>query len=454
MTRRRLRAVGVAALLTLGPGAVQVVAQAGEPLTLDEAVRIALRTNVRIDRDEAAVLAAAADYRAGWGAFLPTASLNGGLGHSAFTTNSFANPDGTVTEVPLPVQSQSNASTQGLSLAFDVFDGGGRFADLRSRRAGESAALYRLSSTERTLSRDVKLAYYEALKQDHLVNVAGRQLEGRRRDLEVARRRYEIAAVNRTDVLGAEIEVLNAELALVQAQTERESAGRALQIQMGREPEPGELPSLADVPRAPSADRLDPPSLVAVALGTKPEISALEADVEAADAGVWRARSTYLPSVRVNYGYGRSESQGPRGDFFVLDPSNTSHSFSLTATWNLFDGFDREAQNAQARASARQRRADLTLRRLSLEQEVRDQIAELAARSRRLDIRERNLSVAQQRLDMMQERYRLGTVEYVDLLSAISQLTTAEQSVIQERYEYLKAWANLEEQVGSAAEAP
>jgi len=420
-----------------------------DTLDLSRAVRVAFDNNPELTSAEARVDAAAAGQRANWGSFIPSASISANLRKTDFSTVTFQDPDGSSITLPAPLSSTQHGANQGLNLSWDLFRGGSRFSDIKGGAASLRAANRRMSNVERVVTRQVRVAYFEALKQASFVDVAEDQVAGRQRDLEVARRRYEIAAVNRTDVLGAEIEVGEAELALVEAQTAELAALRDLKVQMGLEAEAGGYPALLDVEDVPSSAGLQTQRLVTSALTTKPEIRALEAEVEAASASLWGARATYLPTISLGFSYGRSESLGPDGTFWNFDLNNTGSTFSVAASWNIFDGFSREEQTARASSSLRVSEADLTARRLSLEKDVRDLVAEIQARDRRLGLQQRNFQLAETRLQMMQERYRLGTVEYVDLLSAIRQLTDAERNLIQERYEYLKLWARLEEQVGN-----
>ncbi|MFQ5688686.1 MAG: TolC family protein [Gemmatimonadota bacterium] len=417
-----------------------------DTLTLERAVRIALGRNPDIQDARSRADAAGAAHRANLGSFLPSAQASLNLSRNSFKTVTFPSPEGSSQKLDTPLESVTKSASQGLRFSWDLLRGGRRIAELRQGSAARRATRYRLSATERTVVGTVRRAYYSALKQQGLVEVARRQLEGRRRDLEVARRRYEIAAVMRTDVLGAQILLGQAEVDLLDAQNAERAAKRTLQVAMGREAE-GDV-VLRDVEIAPAVDPLDVRQLVATAIATQPELAALQADVATASAALWAARTSYIPTISLGFSLNRSESLGPNGDFFTFNPSNRARLFSVSASWNVFDGFGREDQAVQAAAGRRQAEAALTKRRLALEKEVRDFVQEIGSRARRLELQRRNFELAQQRVDLTREQYRLGTIEYVELLQAIQQLTAAERSLITERYDYLSAWANLEERVG------
>lgn len=423
-----------------------------DTLTLERAVAIALDRNPEVRRAAAAVDGAAAERRTAWGAFLPSVHADASFSRFDFRTHTFPAPDGSSVRLDEPLEDVRKGSSQGLWLRWELPGGGQRFVSLRETSAAARAASARLGATERQVRAAVERAYFEALARQAVAGVAERQLEERRQDLEVARRRYEIAAVDRTDVLGAEIELGTAELALLESRDAAEAARRDLYVQMGLEPEAAPGVTLREPPPAPpaeAAEALEVGPLVDGALATEPELVALGAEAEAAAAGQWTARSRYLPDLALSLGLSRSETLGPEGRFFVFDPSNRTTAFSLSAQWTLFDGFRREGEVAAASVRERTARAERARRALVLEAEVRDLVREIQTRARRLAVMERRVELAQRRLEMTRERYRLGAVDYVELLTAAGQLTDAERGLIQERYDYRKAWAGLEERVGN-----
>ncbi|MFQ5677875.1 MAG: TolC family protein [Gemmatimonadota bacterium] len=423
-----------------------------DTLTLDRAISVALRENPEVRQAAAAQSRAHADRRANLGAFLPSVDGSLGFSRTSFRTITFPAPEGSAERLDQPLDGVTKSSSQGLNFGWDLLRGGSRFAELARSGAETTAADRRVTAAERRVVAEVKRRYYEALKQQRLVEVAERQLAARRQDLEETRRRYELAALTRADLLGAEIQLGDAELALLDARDLYRQAIRDLRAQMGVEEEAAtEEVVLGDVGSLPSSGGLEVGALVRRAFASEPELAAIQADLAAASASLWMGRAGYLPNIRLGYGIRRSESLGPEGSFFVFDPSNRSYSFSVSVSWNLFDGFQREQQTAQASAARRDAQARLLQRRLEVESDVRNFTDEIRRRAERLAVQDRNLELARERLAVAREQYRLGAITFFQLQTAIGEVTTKESQVIQERYEYLKAWASLEERVGEAA---
>ena len=432
--------LGCLVLVPEGAGAQQT-------LPLEQAIRTALLHNPRMASAEASASAAAASRWADWGAFLPTATANASVSRTDFRTLTFPNPDGTTTVLDEAIDDVNKNNSAGLNFGLRL--GPDQFANLGAGGARREAADHRFAATSSDVVRQVKVAYFDALKAQALVGVADRQALARLQDFEVTRNRYQIAAASRSDLLGAEIDLRNAELRAMDAADAFVSAVRQLRGTLGQDVSAVAADDLVlvDPERIPDAGALDADGLVAAARSSNPDLRALAADARAASASVWSARATYLPTLNFGLNLGRGRQVGSNESLFSFSPANTSRNVSMSASWPLFNGFQRKRQNAEASSQLAQARASLTTEELRIEREVRDLVDRLQRRSRRLEVMERNAELAEERLDLAREQYRIGSIAYFNLQQAIESLDQAQQDVLDERYELLKDWAELEQRV-------
>ncbi len=448
----RARGVGGGARLVLPFLALAALPGTGlgqETLGLEQALRTALASSPSLESAEAAAAAASSSRWADWGAFLPSVSASASLSQTDFTNVTFLTPEGSPAEIDPPLEDVSKSSSAGLSFGLPLLSPE-RIGNLKSGGARKDAAYLRLTSTQRTVIRDVKRAYFEALKQQKLLEVAETQLAARRSDLEVTQERYRIAAASRSDLLGAEIDVGDAELRVLAALDAFEAGVRSLQVVLGErvtDVQPRDV-RLLDVESVPSVAGLDAAELVGTARSSNPGLQALALDEKAASASLWAARADYLPRIELGYTLGRGKQLAREQSLLDFSPANTSSTFRITGSWNLFSGFSRKRQTAEADRALRQTRADRTQQSLQLEKEVRDLVGELGRRARRLELLARTSELAAERLDLAREQYRLGSIQYFNLQQAIDRLTQAEQTLFTERYDYLIRWAELEQRVG------
>ncbi len=204
---------------------------AQQVVTLERALELALTRNPSVESAEASAAAASSARWADWGAFLPTARANASLVATDFTNVTYLTPEGSPAIIDPPLTDNSKSSNASLTFGLGLLNPE-RIANVKSGAARKDAAYLRLTAAQRTVIRDVKRAYFEALKQRRLLEVAERQLEARRVDLEVTQDRYRIAAASRSDLLGAEMDASDAELRVLMAEDGLGAAVRSLQVVM------------------------------------------------------------------------------------------------------------------------------------------------------------------------------------------------------------------------------
>ena len=98
---------------------------------------------------------------------------------------------------------------------------------------------------------------------------------------------------------------------------------------------------------------------------------------------------------------------------------------------------DRDVAEAHAADLRRQTNAQVT-----------QQVAALTTAGTQMDISRANVAAASEDLRVQQQRYRVGVATILDLLTSEANLTQAEVSLVQSRYNYLIARAQLEALVG------
>ncbi len=235
----------------------------------------------------------------------------------------------------------------------------------------------------------------------------------------------------------------SAQIALIRAEAANASARAALGRQIGTgglvRPVPGQtLPALPDT------------SVIReLAMAESPSILQSDASARVADARVTIARSRYWPSLGVSYGANRQGAGSPLSNY---DDYQSSSSWRFGLAWPIFDGFDREA--AQVEAGANRSFADAVAAdtRRQVDAEVVRQVALLDAAYRQIAIAVVTVEAATEDFRVLSERYRLGVATSVDLVTSQENLTGAEVALIQARFDYLIARAELEALVGRELE--
>ena len=417
----------VFALIMAAPAAA---AQQTE-VTLPEAIRRALQVQPAMVQARGAERNAGAGRRSAWGAFLPEVRTSA----SAQRSNQPFRIQGDTTTYP-PVYTYSG----GISASINVFSGFQRVADLRAASADLDAAGAGVVNQRFQVTLDTKEAFYNAIATEELVRVAESQVRRAQQQLQISVEKLRAGSATRSDSLRSTVDYGSARIALLQARANLATAQANLGRQIGVD-EPVRAVPDSVLPAMP-----DTTALRTAALRSAPQVEQAESEARAARAGVWSARSQYWPRFTVSYGDTRSGTEAVM--FPLLRNYKETFSWQFGLSWTLFDGFSREA--AQVAASSRRDFAEAsaadTRRRVNAE--LTQQLAALATSVEQVSIALANVAAATEDLRVQNERYRVGAATILDLLTSQTALTTAEVNLVQTRFNYLIARAQVEAVTG------
>ena len=417
---------GILAIVIAAPAAAQQ-----QEITLQEAVRRALDIQPAMVQARGGQRLASASSRSAFGAFLPTVST----GASASRSN-VGRIDQT-TGQPVPPEYSYTGS---LNASLELFDGFRRFANLRAASANGQAAGAEVVNQRFQVTLSTKQLFYNAIAAEELVRVADAQVKRAQRQLQISVEKLRAGSATRSDSLRSTVEYGNARIVLLQAQGSLASTQAALGRQVGLNVPVRAVPDSA-LPAMP-----DTADLRRSAIAGSPAVEVAEADARAARALVWSARAQYWPSLFVSYSNNRQGISSPNFPTFSTYPETFSWRFGLSLT--LFNGFAREANQVTAsvnRDLAEARAADV---RSQVNTLVTQQLAVLSTAVEQMSIARDNLAAATEDLRVQNERYRVGAATILDLLTSQSALTQAEVNVVQVRFTYLIARAQVEATVG------
>jgi len=395
-------------------------------LSLDEALRIALRRNPSLEQSRANLNLAQYDRLTARGSFLP--SLDLGYGYSNASTGRLDPTGQTITRTSYTLQ---------VGGSLTLFDGLRRFRQLRSSRLQVQAERAGFRESRFDVIRRVKQAYYDAVANRELVAVEADRVERQRDQLQFVREQVKAGRATRTDRLRSEVELNNARLALINARNDSRASRYRLAEALGSE---GRVAPSRDSTLAPDSLRYERSEVMRMALETGPSLEAAEAEVEAARAEAEAAKSSYLPSLSLQGGYAWQNTEFP--------PQNRSWSLSLQGSLPLFDGFEREARAFRAEARMEMARARRTAEELALRTEVDAAYSRVEAARAGLQLARTNVELARENLEVTRERYRLGLASILDLQAAQIDLEEAQVELVQRRFDHRMGVAQLEALAG------
>ncbi|SIT47708.1 Efflux transporter, outer membrane factor lipoprotein, NodT family [Paraburkholderia ribeironis] len=291
-------------------------------------------------------------------------------------------------------------------------------SNVNASRADEqqSEALFR--SVQLSLQADVAQNYFQLRELDADQDLYRRTVALREDTLKLAERRFREGDIGELDVSRARNELASARADAVGVARQRAASEHSLAILLGKPPADF---SFAQAPLVPVTVRV-PPGLPSALLERRPDISAAERAMAAANARVGLAKSAFFPKLDITGAFGyESATLGNlfmwSSRAFILGP------FAGTAlTVPLFDGGRRKANLAQARSKYDEDVAQYRQQVLVAFREVEDNLADL----RLLDdqMREQNAAVdaSQRAAHLSRTQYTEGAVSYLDVIDSERQV--------------------------------
>lgn len=419
-------------------------------LTLEEALTLATEHNPQYRQTLNQLELLGGRSRQAWAAFLPNVNASYSTGQSFQRQTSYRDFVGRPTENLNPTWLNSSDAFAGLSLNYQVFDGGRRFRD--RERIHAQIRIDRLSArvTLDGILAQVQNRFLSVLREKARVALESELLADRESDLQFTERRFELALDRRPDLLARELDVEQQRAALREVEGRVEIALLNLRVLIG-DPSLVSLDVAETLPEPFDPALLDIESLVARTLAENPTLRAEEARAQISRAQLRADQAQWWPTISASTNWGRrSYASGPDALFDLRPGEGTSG----TASWGfnfsipIFDGFQRSYNTASRRIDVRNANESLRQAQMQLELDIRTRYASLTTTWATLQQNERALELASERLQIMQEEYQLATVDIQPLRSAITEEATQRRNLIDQRYAFALALVDLYQTVG------
>lgn len=405
------------------------------PIRLDEAVRLAQQNNVAAVQALGQLQQSQASVRAAYGAFIPALTLSASTSRQG---GDRFNPQGQL------VQYTGDAwqYNHGLSLNVDLFDGLSRMFNVRASKAQVNAAVANQVAQRYVIAYDVKQQFFAALAARESETAAVAQLSEANEQLAASIARLQAKTVTRSDSLRSVIAVGSAQLALVNARYALQTADAALTRLVGTTytvtASPDDTLGLQLV-------TLDSAGLYALAMNG-PTVQQAAAVQVASQASAKAARAPYMPTLSASWAItGNGSSTGFQG---LADRYAYQNQFRLGISYPLFNQFQREQAIVNADVTLHDADAALRDMRLAAQANFVQYFGALRTAQAQVQIDEVSVAAAEEDLRVQRQRYDYGAALQLDVLTSEAALVQARTALIQARYNYRVAKAQLEALVG------
>jgi len=301
-------------------------------------------------------------------------------------------------------------ATAGLNVSYelDLFGRLSQASDAARLDAQAREAL--LQSTRLMVQADVAQTYLQLRAVQAERALVQESLDAYQGTLRLTQRRYQAGDVAELDLARVQTEVAATESEALALERQQVLLRNALAVLLG------EVATGFTVPPAPADAALPaiPAGVPGTVLARRPDVSAAQAAVLAAQARVGVAQAAWFPAVTLtgNGGFASPEL----GDLFKW--SARSWGIGALLSLPIFDGGQRAAQEEGARARLEGAMAAHKGQVLTAFREVEDQLGALRLLAGQAEAQERAVQSARRATQLSDSRYRNGLVSQLELLDA------------------------------------
>ena len=333
-----------------------------------------------------------------------------------------------------------NTFTVPLDLSYEVDLWGRVRRSVESSRSQEQASADDLETVKLSIQAEVATDYFALRSLDAQTALLRSSIDVFQKSLELTQNRRSGGIATDLDVAQAETVLKTTQAELPATMLQRAQFQHALAVLTGQ---PASTFTVAERPLD-AKPPVIPPGLPSELLERRPDVSAAERRMAAANASVGVAKAAFFPTIQFN-GLGGFESLNA-GTVFNWQSRFWSVGPSLTLP--LFDAGENRANLRFARAAYEETVANYRQIVLAAFADVEDNLAAQNFLNLQCDAEIAALQAARKQLEIADNRYRAGLVTYLEVATAQNTALGIESTTVQLRGQQLVAAVALVKSLG------
>jgi outer membrane protein TolC len=427
----------------------QTVTAWAQPVTWQEAVRLAREGNHALAASRHAWKSAQAAVGGPLSQFFPSLNANGSLTRNGTQAFSTLEPPLRLLDFSQTAGQEHDVTTYdfGLSAGWNLFNG---FASWASLDSAVQAAVQRRAAYDQAsqnLRYNLRANFNQLLFAQENILLLGQTRERLERHAKYMQMRFESGQEARWAALQSQADLESIQWQIGQNQVNRKAQIASFGALLGQ--------SIEDADFEVAGSLIDPPGPPAFGdarsrlLGGHPAIRLQQAALEQARAQLSQAQGSLWPSLNAGSSF---YYNGGNATFYTGNsrwpPDQTVWTLGLTANYDLFSGGARSAlvrQDAENLASTQDSLKDL---QLSLQAQLYQAWAGYQAAFDRLPVTRMQLEAATQQLSTTENLYQAGRKAFWEFEQAQSNLTGQSQNELASRLDVMQNAASFERALG------
>ncbi|QXV67547.1 TolC family protein [Mucilaginibacter achroorhodeus] len=376
-------------------------------LSLRDAIEVALKNNYNIKLSQNNSTIAGNNVTLGNAGFLPVVTGDAALNASRQQIQQTRN-DRTVNNL----RANNSNNSYGVNLNWTIFDGFNMFANYDMLKQMDKLGAIRLQDTIQTTVANVITTYYNLVAQNVQIQALKGAIAISRTQLRYANDKFAVGRISRLDVYTAQI-ALNTDTAtlLSQIQTYKTTQVQLNQLLVRNLQTDFTVDSTLTV-----SNQLVLGDVIAKAQNQNPAILASKINKRLAEINLRQVRSTRYPVVGVTSGYTFTNSRTPAG--FTLSQNAHGLAYGLTASINIFDGFNQWRRERNAKLQIDNAEISQKKTQQDIEAQISNFFIAYVSGLDLIKLSQSNVDLTKKNLEISLEKYRLGNITPLEIREA------------------------------------
>lgn len=403
---------------------IPALGQSQQVMTLDEAIDIAVENNFNIELSRNRLNVAENNRSLGNAGFLPTLDLTGSRVERVEDSEFEAGGDRETT-----TGARSSTTNASLNFEWTLFDGLQMFSEFDRLDELKNIADREMKLEAEFLVADVILTYFDIVRIKEQIRVLQNTVDVSTERIEIEETKFDLGSGSEVELLQARSDLNADRAALLRERNTLDGIKFRLNELLSRDPST-EFSVTEVIPLNRDINR---DVLYTQLMNDNSELELARMQQRIADLETRKIRGERFPEISFTSGYSFNRNRNDGG--FVRFNETTGFSVGVTARVSIFDGFNtnRRVENAKIN----QKSSDLQLEQSKIRLETRffTLFSTYQNNLELVDLEQENLQNAEQTLDVALERFRLGSISSLELREAQRSFLTAENRLIEAKFE-------------------
>jgi outer membrane protein len=415
------------------------IANAQKKLTIDAAIKTALKNNfdILVAGNDANI--AKVNNTAGNAGMLPTVAITGS-GNYGVSNTTQKGSGGTETNYPSLSTTSLSASAQ---LSWNLFDGGKMF--VTKSKLNEIQALGEIQFKEKVMQTlfNVIAAYYDVVRQKQQLNSINEAFNYNRDRVLISQTGFNAGSMLKSDLLQAKIDLnVNTESAIAQ-QFAIDEALKTLNQLLGKNAD--EALEISDtISLGYSPDKAD---LFQKINSSNASILNFQKQIEIARLALKESRSLYLPTLNLKAGYYVSQTVNSAGS--ILQNNSNGPQVGGTLVIPIYSAGETRRKETIAKIQVQSAEYDLQNTKLQVNTELSNTLTEFENQQELLKIETENNQLAKENIQISIERLKHGQATSLEVHLAQEDYVQSNTRLINFRYNLKLAETKLKQLVSN-----